>query len=167
MSQRIDREMHLGSLAFLGAIISGAPTTLRRGLQRATVQDHRAGCVVAIVGQTEQQTQIFSHRFKTTRAHPAAGLLIHGVPRRQIVRHQPPRTARARQPAQAIEEFAQRVLALWRVFLHQRQAGNADEPFFLTHVAGISFSPARHPKRTAQLYLQCTDFFSGKMKYRL
>ena len=44
---------------------------------------------------------------ETPGPHPAPGLLLHGVPGRQIVGEHPPRTARAHEPAQAVRLVAE------------------------------------------------------------
>ena len=41
MAQRVHRRMNLAAFAFLRAVITATPATLRRGLHRATVQDDR------------------------------------------------------------------------------------------------------------------------------
>ena len=94
----------------------------------------------------QQGTQIFRHVFKTTRAQPALRLLLHGVPRRQIVGHHPPRTTRAHKPPQPVEEFAQGMFALRRVFFHQRQIRRAERPLFVAHITRITLACFRHPQ---------------------
>jgi hypothetical protein len=49
---------------------------------------------------------------ETARRKPALALLVDGVPGWQIVRHIPPGCACGYQPAQGIEELAQRIVAL-------------------------------------------------------
>jgi len=163
VSQRIHRCMDLAAFAFLGPVVAAAVAALRRGLLRPAVHDHRAGRGVPAGQHAQQRAQIFRHRFKTSGLEPAPRLLIDRGPGRQIVRQHPPFTPGARQPAQAVEEFAQGVLALRRVCLHQRQVRHAEVPFLIGHIAQIGLSFIAHPQRNAQLDLQSTDISSQKL----
>src|SRR5258705_6675152 len=103
-----------------------------------------------------------SHGFKATGPQPTLGLLLDGCPGRQIIGYHSPRAARANEPAQAVENLAQRMFALGRFFFHQRQVRSAKRPLFVADITRISFSQRRHPKRNAQMYLLCTDISRKK-----
>ena len=64
---------------------------------------------------------------------------------------QPPRRASTRQPAQRIEHLAQAVLALRRVFLHQREVRCHKVPFFLAQITRIRLD--FHPIKMGALAL--------------
>lgn len=57
-----------------------APSILRRGLQDATVRDHRIGRSMGFGQRMQQQEQICCRAFKAAGAQPALGLLLDNVP---------------------------------------------------------------------------------------
>ena len=120
MSQGIDRRMHLGPFASLGAVVSRTVTRFRCGLDRATIQDHSAGLPLAPRILAQQHPQIVHHGLEAACSQPALHLLIHGCPRRKIVRHHAPVCAGAHQPAQRIEHGTQVVFPLFAVQANQR-----------------------------------------------
>ena len=71
---------------------------------------------------------------------PALALVVHRRLGGQVVRHQPPRGPRADDPAQAIEDLAQAVLPLGRVFRHERQVGGHQGPLVITDITGVGFA---------------------------
>jgi hypothetical protein len=68
---------------------------------------------------------------------PTLALLVDRVPRWQIMRHQPPRGPCADDPAQAIEDFSQAMLALGSLFGYEGQIGGDKRPFIITDIAGV------------------------------
>ena len=72
--------------------------------------------------------------------------------------HHPPRTARPDKPAQSVAEFAQGMLSLRSVLLHQGQVGSAKAPFFIAYSTGITPSCLRHPDPDASSLLPGTAF---------
>lgn len=67
--------------------------------------------------------------------------------------HHAPLAAAAHDVTQRVEEFAQRIVPLGRIFLHQHQVGTAKVPFCIADVTGVggSWLVARrfHPKLIA------------------
>jgi len=94
-----------------------------------------------------QQAQIVGQRFKTTGAQPTSDLGLDRISRRQIVGHDPPRTPRAYQPAQAVEEFAEQILALKRILFHPRQIRHAEYLLFVLHITRILQAICRSPQK--------------------
>ena len=95
--------------------------------------------------------------FETTGLDPTLGLLIDRAPGRQVVGHHSPETSRAHEPAKAIEQLAQGIVALGRFFSHECQVLNAESPLVVVNVTRITLSFICHPQRTAGMYLHCTD----------
>ena len=140
VSQSIHRQMDFAALLTLGPVVARPRAAFRAGLQRATVENGRRRLRVAVLSQPQQRAQVMHQGLKHARLQPAVGLLIHYVPRRQVVRHQPPTRPGAHQPAQAIEDFTQTVLALGRRFAHQGQIWGDKRPLVVTDIARIGFS---------------------------
>jgi mRNA interferase MazF len=67
------------------------------------------------------------------------------------------------QVPKGIEDFAQRINTLRRLFIHQRQVRGAKSPFFIAEITRIRCSLLRHPKRNAGMYLQSTDISRKKL----
>ena len=140
LPQRVDRQMHFGAFALLVTIITGAGAALRRRLHRPSIKDRRTWLRVAPVDLAQQHAQVMHNLFEHPSRHPALRLLVHRVPRRQVIRHHPPCRTRPHNVAQAVEDLAQRVVALRSILLHQRQVRRRKRPFIVTYVARIGFS---------------------------
>ncbi len=70
-------------------------------------------------------------------SQPALCLLIHRRPRRQVVRHEPPRGPRLHDEPQAVEHLPQVVVTLARTLPQQRQIRRNQRPFLIGHVRWI------------------------------
>ena len=138
--QGINRKVRFAAFASPGAIIIGAFTTFRTGLQCSAVKSGGAGLFFPACCQPQQGAQVVDHRFKHTCLQPALGLLVDPIPGWQIVGHHAPGYATPHDIAQAIEDFAQGMIALWRFFRHQCQVGGDKCPFFVTYVTVVGFS---------------------------
>ncbi len=79
-------------------------------------------------------------RFKYPGSNPALGFLLHGVPGLQVVGQHPPGCASAHNPPQYVEDFAQTVLPLRRIFAHRSHVRSDKRPFIVTYIARIGFS---------------------------
>ena len=162
MSQCVHRRVNLGSFPLLGSVEARASAARGRGLEGAAVEDGRAGHGVFTCRQPQHRAQVMRHVFETIRPQPALGLLLHGLPWRQIVGHHPPRTARTDEPAQPVVEFAQGMFALRSVLLHQGQVGSAKAPLFVAYIAGITASSFRDPKLVPTSLCPCAAFSRPK-----
>jgi hypothetical protein len=140
MAQGIDRHMHLTSPFPFTPVISRPGPTLRCGLQGAAVQDRCRRLPGAAFRQPQHHAQVMHHGLKHVGAHPAPRLLIDGFPRRQVIRHHAPWRARPRDPAQAIEDVAQRMVPLRRVLGHEGQIGGDKGPFIVIDITGVGFA---------------------------
>ena len=149
VSKRINCQMNFVTFAFLGAVIPRTPTTFRRGLQGTTVEDRCGWFFLATFSNAQDGAQIVDQRFKDFGFEPAARLLINDIPGWQIMRQPAPLCPSPHDPAQAIKDFAQGIIALGRLFTHQRQVRSDERPFFVAHIAGISF--AFHLNNLSQL----------------
>jgi hypothetical protein len=136
-AQRIHGLMYLGALAPLVAVVASPCPTLGARLQHAAVEDRRRGLSRAPERQAQQQTQVMDQGLKAAGVHPAPRLLVDRGPGRKVGRQQPPGSARAHQPAQGIEDLAQRVAPLQRVFGQQQQVGGDQCLFVVADVGGI------------------------------
>src|SRR5262245_2611621 len=108
--------MNLRGFAALVPVVAGSCAALWRRLQRAAVQERRAGLSAPSRPQAQEQAQIGHKRIKGARFEPAARLLVDDDPRRQIMRNPAPWRAALDQIAQAVEDLAQLVAALSGIF---------------------------------------------------
>jgi hypothetical protein len=136
VAQRVHGQMHLAAAALVPVVARPRPALGAR-LQRPRVEERRGRRLCPPLGQAQHRAQVMDEVFEHARAQPALRLLIDGGPGRQVVRQQAPLRAGAHDPAQAIEDLAQGVLALRGVFRHQRQVGGHQGPFLVTHIARI------------------------------
>jgi hypothetical protein len=116
---------------------------------------------MAALDLTHQHAQVANHVLEHVSLQPALHLLIHRMPRRQVVGHHAPLHTGAHDVAlgghdvalgghdvalgghdvaQAIEHLAQGVLLLWGVFRHQCHVGRYERPFVVAYVTQIGFS---------------------------
>lgn len=112
-------QKHVVALLAFGPVVARPTSAFRGGLQRQTVQNGGGRFGIASLFQAEELAPVVHRAFNHIGFHPALGLIVPGVPGREIVRHRAPRSARANQPAQRIEDLPQRVLALRSVFRHR------------------------------------------------
>src|SRR5262249_46478199 len=68
---------------------------------------------------------------------PALGLLVHSIPRRQVIRHHAPLSSTSDYPSQPIEHLSQAVLPLRSVFGHQRQVRGDERPLIIGYIAWV------------------------------
>ncbi len=137
VAERVDGHVHLRAALALGAVIAGARAAFGGGPQRSAIDD--GGCRIgrSTTGQAQQGPQILGERLEAPRGQPALRLLIHGGPRWKVVRHGPPGDVVADHVAQRVEQFPQRVIALWRCLRHQRQIRHHQRPFLVADVRRI------------------------------
>ena len=171
MSQRVHRGVHLGAFALFVSVETRARSALGRGLQRAAVEDRGTGRVSALCGQAQEHPQIVRHGLEGAGADPTLGLLLDDEPGRELMGHQAPGTTRADQPAQRVENLPQRMFALRRPLLHQREVRGTERPLLIAHISRITAIFVRHPEPNARMYLQCTDnsrtkFMTGSRSFR-
>jgi hypothetical protein len=109
--------------------------------QGAAIADRRRGFGRASLCQPQHSAQILPKGVKQhAGCEPALALLVHRRPRRQIMRHPPPRRLCADDPAQAIEDLAQAVLPRRRLFGHKGQIREDQGPFIITDITGVRFA---------------------------
>src|SRR5690554_1438653 len=119
MAQGINGHVDLAALLALIAVIAGAWPALARGWQRAPIEDDSTGLSVPALSLTQACSKVVHDRLEAAGRKPTLGLLIDGLPGRQVMRQQPPGCTRPYQPAQTIEDLTQIVLALGCIRLHQ------------------------------------------------
>src|SRR5215217_5798596 len=117
--------MYLRAFLALRPVVAGPVPALRAG------------------GQAQDGPQVVNHRLEDSGVDPALGLLVDGLPRREVVWHHAPRGSGSHYPAQGIEDLAQVVDALRGVFAEQREVGGDERPLFVAHVGRVRLS-VRH-----------------------
>jgi hypothetical protein len=136
--------VHLAATLALVAVIAGTWAALATRLQCAPIHHHSAGLALAPLGHANDGAQVRHHRLEAARVQPAPALLVDRLPRRQIVGQHTPGRSCAYQPAQGVEDFAQIVLALRCVLVHQGEVWRSEAPFFIADIRGIGL--ARHSR---------------------
>src|SRR3954465_9117739 len=112
--------MHLGALLALGAIVACAVSAFWRRAQGTAVEDGRRRVGRAAGGQPQKCPEIVDHRLEDASREPPTGLLVDGLPRREIVGQHAPGSSGAYDPSQGVEDFAQVVSALDSILADQR-----------------------------------------------
>ena len=126
--------MQLGAFFALGPIIAAPGAAFRRGSQRAAVHNDRAGLLGTTQGCAQHGTQIVDEHVKAAGCQPALRLLVDRRPRRQVMGHLTPLRTGFDDIAQAVEDLAQRMLALASIFRQQGQIPCHQGPFFIRDV---------------------------------
>jgi hypothetical protein len=81
-------------------------------LQCAAVQDRRRWLPIPAFGQAQQRPQIGDYRLEGAGRKPAARLLVHEDPGRQVMGQRAPGRTGPDQVTQRVEDLAQIVMAL-------------------------------------------------------
>jgi hypothetical protein len=66
VAQRVHRQVQLGALLALGAIVAGPLAALGRGAQGPAVQDHSTRLRIAACGQPQHATQVLGQGIKAS-----------------------------------------------------------------------------------------------------
>jgi hypothetical protein len=101
--------LHLAAVLPFHALIPCAWAALWCGVARATIHGSCGGVYLAPLHQSQQHASVVHHGLAHPRLQPALGLLIHPFPRREVVRHPPPRRPRPGELAEGIGDVAQLV----------------------------------------------------------
>jgi hypothetical protein len=145
MAQGIARRMHLTAPCALPpshparGLLSGVECRVR--LSKIAAED----CPVSFC--QPRHGQVLYHGLKHVGAQPTPHLVIDGFPRWQVIRHHAPWRTRSRDPAHAIEDFAQRMVPLRSVLGHEGHVGGDQGPCFIIDTIGVGF--AFHPSRVS------------------
>jgi len=122
------------------AIIAGALSALGPRLKRATVQNHSRGVGSAVSVQAQKEAQIMDYGLKNASRDPALGLLIDGLPRREVVRQHPPGRSTPHDPPEPVKDLAQFVGALRNIFSEKCQIRGDKSPLLVGNIAWIRFA---------------------------
>src|SRR3712207_6570012 len=132
MPQRIDRQVDLGAIRFLGSVIASASSTFGGRTQRATVEDGGGRQGLSVRSFAQNSPNIVDNGLKASRFDPAARLLIHYPPRWKVAGKIAPLCSRAHQPPERIEDVPERMLSLRGIRPDKRQIGRKISPFFIS-----------------------------------
>jgi hypothetical protein len=113
----------------------------------ATVNNRPRGCRGASLRPPQHGTQIMDNRCTPTGLEPALTVLIHRMPRWQIMRHQTPSRPRTDDPAQAIADLPQAMLTLGSGCGHASQVRGYQGPCLVGDITRVRF--AFHPASVA------------------
>jgi hypothetical protein len=84
------------------------------------------------------------HRLEGARGHPAPGLVVDRVPRREVARQEPPRRTGPHDPPQRVVDRAEVVPTLPSLFGKQHQVGRRERPLLLSRAGRIRIRPGRN-----------------------
>lgn len=120
LPQGTKRHMYLAAAFAFVAVVTSARPTLAGRLQRASVENDRAGLTTAPLRDPHNRTQVIDHDVD----------------------------AACLNPAQRVEHLAQFVATLWCVLVQQCQVRSGEVPRFIRYIRWVgsaSFHPARLP----------------------
>ena len=130
--------MALDALDLLARIIAAHATGLGR-LHRLAVHNGCTGLSVFARRQANLDAQFAVESFQGPIIPPAAEIVIHCFPRRQVVRQHAPLTACVRQVKDRIEDFTQFHPPGCPRSFHLGQVGRQLRPLFITQIGWIGF----------------------------
>ena len=148
LPQSINRHVDLAAAFAFVPVVTGTRLTFAGRLQRAPIQNDRAGLALSALRDPDDRTQVVHHGLEATRLNPALRLLVNKFPRRKIIWQQTPRRTRAYDSAQRIEHLAQFVAVLRCALVHQAQVRSGEIPLFIQYIRWVwpaFFHPARIP----------------------
>ena len=129
ISQCIYCCMDFRTLLSLASVIACSTATFRRRLQRSCIIYDSRRLLVAVFQNSDTDPQIMGERFKYSSVQPTTGLLVHGRPRREVMRQISPLTSRFNHIANSVEQLTQTVISLRSVLTHQREIRYKELPF--------------------------------------
>ena len=113
-------------------------------LDRLGVKDARAGFSGASKPFTKVSSKLSVHLLEDPVLAPASKIVIHGSPRRKIVRKHPPGTATSQDVEDRIDNLPQPILAGPALTLRDRNQRGNELPLGLTEVTGVTCWSRRH-----------------------
>lgn len=137
MARRVHCHMNLAATLAFVAVMARTRATLAAGLQCSPIHHHGAGLALASLCNTDDGAQVRRHCLEAAGIEPAPALLVDRLSRRQVIGQQPPWCTCPNQPAQSIEDFAQIMLKLWGVQVHQGEVRRREAPFFIADVGWV------------------------------
>ena len=146
VAKGVHGEVQLGAARALVAVPSRARAALGRAAQGPAVQDGGGRLLPAPRRQAQHRPQVVRQHLEAARPQPPHRLVVHGVPRRQVVGHRPPRDAVAHHAAQAVERLAQQVGTLPGGLGQQGQVGHGQRPFFIGDIGRVRLAGGHHAR---------------------
>ncbi len=142
VAERVDGCMQFGAFLPCVSVVASSATALRCTLQGTAVQDHGAWLASAAFIQTQQRAQVVHDGLEDAGLEPATRLLVDGLParEREVRGQHAPFCAGPHHPAQAVEDRAQVVPPLRRVFAHEGEVRGDQVPFLVADVTRVGFA---------------------------
>ena len=98
-------------------------------MQGAAVEDGGRGLHVAAGGEPQDGAEVVNDGLEAAGGQPAAGLLVDGLPRGEVLGQVAPRGAATDEPSRGVEDIAHVVDALAGVLGEQAEVGEDELPF--------------------------------------
>ena len=136
--------MDLRAPLLLRPVVAGPAAALGRRLDRAAVEDDRGGLGPAALQEPGHDAEVVGDMLEDAGLDQAAGLLVHGGPRREVVRQQPPLAAGLDDISRGVEQLAEGMLALRGILPHQGQIRREKLPLGVGYVGGVRFPGGVH-----------------------
>jgi hypothetical protein len=129
--------MDLRALAPLVAVVAGPTPALASGLHRAAVEDGRRRLRPLAGDEAEDGAEVVDDGLEAAGLQPAAALLVVRRPGGEVLGQVAPRRAGADDPAQAVEDIAEVILALGGILGQQAEVGDDELPLGVGNIAGV------------------------------
>ena len=140
LAQGVDGQMELAALLPFVPVVPGSVSTLGCALHGLTIEDGGRRLGIAALGEPQDEAQIIGDGLEAASLDPTLGLLVDRFPTWEIMGQHAPGGPSPDHPAQGIEDFPQLMLALRRVFGHQREIGSHEGPFGVTDIGGVGLT---------------------------
>ena len=148
VAERVHRQVELGAVLALVAVVAGPRAALGRAPQGPAVEARRRRAGVAAREDAQQLPQVAGHRGEAAGGHPPPRLLVGRLPRRQVVRQHPPLAAASDDVTQGVEQLARVMAALRGVGPHQARVRGGERPLVVADVTRVT--PPWHQPRLPQ-----------------
>lgn len=140
IAQSIHRHMDFGAMTAPNAVIPHSGAAFGCRWEGAAIEDRRREFRLVPLCEPQYHAQVMDDCCKHAGLQPALAWLVHRIPRRQVMRHQAPCSARPYDPAQPIEHLAQAVRTLRGICWHAGHLGGHKSPLIITDITGVCFA---------------------------
>jgi hypothetical protein len=134
---RVHHRVPLASLDLLAAIVAPHAAALRR-LDALAVDNSRGRARLASHPFAVPHDQVVVDGFPNAVIAQPGKPAVHGAPRREVLRHQPPCNAAAQYVADAVDDLPHRMRPQAGAISFGRQEGTQDRPLGVGQVASIA-----------------------------
>lgn len=119
-------------------VLGGVGAALVRRTQAAAVERHGPGFLGTTRSQVQHGAQVVDQALEAAGPQPTLRLIVHGVPRRQVMWHRTLNHAITNHVERPVEHLPQAVITLTGGLGQQRQVSGNQRLFFIADIGRVS-----------------------------